>query len=150
MKPSTRILALQKQLYNQYKSNKKSWIDKYGSDAEAVMTGASFKNAERMANKEDKKRIKEAIKQALSSPMKSGNEVDSKAFIQSRQSEDNPEDVVQMDVPLLIRMLEYAREDTKTDMDLHKVAENLIQLSSTGRILDMSDYNSIISPDESI
>ena len=111
------------------------------------MTGASFKNAERMANKEDKKRIKEAIKQALSSPMKSGNEVDSKAFIQSRQSEDNPEDVVQMDVPLLIRMLEYAREDAKTDMDLHNVAENLIQLSKEGRLLDMTDYNSIIELD---
>ena len=32
-------------------------------------------------------------------------------------------DVVAFDIPLLIRMLEYAREDAKTDMDLHKVVE---------------------------
>ena len=107
-------------------------------------SGASFKNAERMANKEDKKRIKEAIKQALSSPMKSGNEVDSKAFIQSRQSKDNPEDVVQMDVPLLIRMLEYAREDAKTDMDLHNVTERLIEFSQEGDVLTMEEYDAIV------
>jgi hypothetical protein len=35
-------------------------------------------------------------------------------------------------------------------MDLHKVAENLIQLSQEGRILDMTDYDSIVSPDEAL
>ena len=38
-------------------------------------------------------------------------------------------DVVKMDVPLLLRMMEYAREDAKTDMDLHDVAERMIELS---------------------
>lgn len=147
MKPTPRVLALQKQFFNQYKANKKSWVKKYGADAEKVMTGAAFKRAESVAMKDDKQRIKEMIKKALMGPVKEET-IDSKAFIQSR--EENPEDVVKMDVPLLIRMLEYAREDAKTDMDLHKVAENLILLSKEGRILDMADYDSIVSPDESL
>jgi len=148
-KPTPRILALQKQFFNQYKANKKFWVDKYGADAEKVMTGAAFTRAKSASMKDDKQRIKEMIKKALMGPVKE-EAIDSKAFIQSRQSEENPKDVVKMDVPLLIRMLEYAREDAKTDMDLHKVAENLILLSQKGRILDMTDYDSIVSPDESL
>jgi len=146
MKPTPRVLALQKQFFDQYKANKKFWVNKYGADAEKVMTGAAFTRAKSAAMKENKQRIKEMIKTALMGPIKE-EEIDSKAFIQSRKSKDNPEDVVKMDVPLLIRMLEYAREDAKTDMDLHKVAENLIQLSKEGKTLDMSDYNSIVEPD---
>lgn len=56
----------------------------------------------------------------------------------------NPKDVITVDVPLFIRLLEYAREDAKTDMDLHDVAENIISLSSTGKTLTMDDYNTII------
>jgi hypothetical protein len=59
--------------------------------------------------------------------------------------ESNPKDVIQLDVPLLIRLLEYAREDAKTDMDLHNVAEQLIALSSAGGTLSMNQYNDIIS-----
>lgn len=56
----------------------------------------------------------------------------------------NPQDVIKVDVPLLIRLLEYSREDAKTDMDLHNVAEKLIQLSADGTTLSMKDYNNII------
>jgi hypothetical protein len=49
-------------------------------------------------------------------------------------------DVVVFDIPLLIRMLEYAREDAKTDMDLHKVVEKLIHIRKKG-VLTMKDYN---------
>ncbi len=56
----------------------------------------------------------------------------------------NPTDTVEMDVPLMIRLFEYAREDAKTDMDLHDVAEKLIQLSAEGRTLTMQDYNAIV------
>lgn len=129
MKPTPRVLALQKQFFNQYKQNKKEWVKKYGADAEKVMTGAAFKRAESAAMKENKQRIKEAIKKALMGP-----------------EEKNPQDVISMDVPLLIRMLEYAREDAQSDMDLHRVAETLIELSKTGRVLDMTDYNSIVAP----
>lgn len=55
----------------------------------------------------------------------------------------NPQDVVTMDIPLLIRLFEYAREDAKTDMDLHNVAERLIKLSSEGQTLSMDQYDQI-------
>ena len=56
----------------------------------------------------------------------------------------NPADKVTMDVPLLIRIMEYAREDAQTDMDLHDVTERLIKLSDTGNTLSMEDYDSIV------
>jgi hypothetical protein len=56
----------------------------------------------------------------------------------------NPVDKITLDVPLFIRLLEYAREDAKTDMDLHKVTENAITLSTTGKTLTMDQYDSIV------
>jgi hypothetical protein len=60
----------------------------------------------------------------------------------------NPSDKITLDVPLFIRLLEYAREDAKTDMDLHNVAEKAIALSETGKTLTMSDYDSLVSGQE--
>ena len=57
----------------------------------------------------------------------------------------NPSDKITLDVPLFIRLLEYAREDAKTDMDLHNVAEKAISLSETGRTLTMNDYDSLVA-----
>jgi len=56
----------------------------------------------------------------------------------------NPSYKITVDVPLFIRLLEYAREDAKTDMDLHNVAENAIALSETGRTLTMAQYDEIV------
>jgi hypothetical protein len=58
---------------------------------------------------------------------------------------ENPRDVIKLDVPLFIRLLEYAREDAKADMDLHDVAEKVIAASSKGQVLTMTDYDMIIS-----
>ena len=60
----------------------------------------------------------------------------------------NPTDTIKTDVPLFIRLLEYAREDAKTDMDLHNVTENIIKLSSSGKTLTMGDYNNIVKKQE--
>lgn len=57
----------------------------------------------------------------------------------------NPKDKITMDVPLFIRLLEFAREDAKTDMDLHNVAENIIELSQSGETLTMTNYDAIVS-----
>jgi hypothetical protein len=57
----------------------------------------------------------------------------------------NPSDKVTLDVPLFIRLLEYARENAKTDMDLHNVAEKAIAASETGKTLTMSDYDSLVA-----
>ena len=62
----------------------------------------------------------------------------------------NPKDTIKLDVPLFIRLLEYAREDAKDDMDLHRVAENAIDLSRFAGTLGMIDYLNIIGPQEDI
>jgi hypothetical protein len=56
----------------------------------------------------------------------------------------NPTDTITVDVPLFIRLLEYAREDAKTDVDLHRVAENAIALSETGKTLTIADYDAVV------
>jgi len=53
-------------------------------------------------------------------------------------------DSVTVDVPLFIRMLEYSREDAKTDMDLHVVTENAINISKSKGVLTMEDYDGIV------
>ena len=54
-------------------------------------------------------------------------------------------DTVSLDVPLLMRIMEYAREDAKTDMDLHHAAEQMIALSKSQDHLTMDDYDAIIA-----
>ena len=56
----------------------------------------------------------------------------------------NPQDKITVDVPLFIRLLEYAREDAKDDMDLHRVAENAIELSRYAGTLGMIDYEAVV------
>jgi len=58
-------------------------------------------------------------------------------------------DTVTLDIPLLIRVLELAREDIKTDMDLHRVVEKLINIRKKG-MLTMKDYNYIAKIHEEI
>ena len=53
-------------------------------------------------------------------------------------------DIVHLDVPLFIRLLELAREDVKQDADLHDVAEAVIQLSQDGPVT-MEDYDKIVA-----
>lgn len=54
----------------------------------------------------------------------------------------NPPDMITMDVPLFIRMLEWAKEDAKSDMELHAAVENIIHMNRT---LSMANYNDIIN-----
>lgn len=57
---------------------------------------------------------------------------------------ENEEDVIKTNVPLMIRLLEYAREEAKKDVDLHLVAEKLIELSEKGDVLTMEHYDAIM------
>jgi hypothetical protein len=59
--------------------------------------------------------------------------------------EENPVDIISMDVPLFIRMLEFAREDASTDMDLHDLAQKAIKMSSEGEPLTMMHYDELIA-----
>ena len=64
-------------------------------------------------------------------------------------SENDEVDTVTLDVPLLLRMMEYAREDAQEDMDLHNAAERMIELSKNGA-LSMDDYESIVGDVEAL
>lgn len=52
-------------------------------------------------------------------------------------------DTVTFDIPLLIRILEYSREDLKSDVELHKMVERLLKMRNKGP-LSMDDYNQIV------
>ncbi len=52
-------------------------------------------------------------------------------------------DIVQLDVPLFIRLLELSREDIKQDADIHDVAEIVIKMSQQGPVT-MADYDKIV------
>ena len=148
---TTRELAISRQLFNQYKNEADKFIEDYGAEAENVARGRSIKLAKNMATKESKQRIKEMIKNVLSTKPQSVEEViDSTEYLKNRKAvedEKNPIDLVTMDIPLLIRMLEFAKEDAKTDMDLHAAVENMLEISNNERALNMSDYNSIVNLD---
>jgi hypothetical protein len=60
-------------------------------------------------------------------------------------TQSNEVDQVTVDIPLFIRLLEYAKEDAQSDMDLHKVAENITAMAEGGKTLTMEDYDSIVS-----
>ena len=64
------------------------------------------------------------------------------------QNQYNPVDKITTDVPLFIRILEYAKEDAQTDMDLHQVAENALELLHTGQVLTMRQYDQLVGNTE--
>jgi hypothetical protein len=70
--------------------------------------------------------------------------------MKKNQTNMNPRDIITVDVPLFIRLLEYAREDAQSDMDLHDLTENIISLSASGKTLIMEDYSTIIGSQEDI
>jgi hypothetical protein len=62
-------------------------------------------------------------------------------------TQSNPADIITINIPLFIRLLEYAKEDAKTDMDLHNVAEKAIAASETGKTLTMANYDALVAGD---
>lgn len=54
----------------------------------------------------------------------------------------DPQDHIMLDIPLFIRILELAREDIKSDPELHKMVERVISLKNNG-VLTMDDYDTI-------
>ena len=62
----------------------------------------------------------------------------------------NPNPIVKLDVPLLLRILEFAREDASSDEELHKIASNIVELSSVAGVLGMIDYEAILGGEEQL
>jgi hypothetical protein len=54
------------------------------------------------------------------------------------------ENVLSFSVPLLIRIMEYSKEDAETDMDLHVAVENMLRLGADGAPMTMADYDDIV------
>jgi hypothetical protein len=69
----------------------------------------------------------------------------SKKGYNMNESKGDKVDTITMDIPLFIRMLEYAREDASQDVDLHDVTEKATLLGKERGILQMEDYNEIIT-----
>ena len=53
-------------------------------------------------------------------------------------------DVIKIDVPTCIRLLELAREDVKNDPDLHDLTQKIVAISQE-RVVTMADYKDIVS-----
>ena len=64
--------------------------------------------------------------------------------LESTMEDSNPTDKITMDVPLFLRMMEYAKEDAKTDMDLHDVTERAIELMKQHDYLCMDNYSDLV------
>jgi hypothetical protein len=69
-------------------------------------------------------------------------------FSKPLNEQEDAVDTITMDVPLFIRMLEYAREDAQEDVDLHDVTEKANLLGKERGILQMEDYNEIVGVTE--
>jgi len=68
--------------------------------------------------------------------------------MEDQEQEENKMDVITVDVPLFIRLLEFAREDSTDDMQLHDIAEKLIELCADGDIMTMEQYDEIVGSKE--
>lgn len=53
-------------------------------------------------------------------------------------------DLVSMDIPFLMRILELCRESLKTDVQLHDLVEALIACSKESPVLTMDKYERIV------
>ena len=137
--------------------NKRSLVKKYGKDAEKVMYGIATKHAKNKQEAMNLENIKGMIEAALQNPKKADLNKDGKlsdyeekrgAAIEKamdiKEVEGDVIDTVTLDVPLFIRMLEYAKEDAADDMDLHDVATKTIALSKQKGILSMEDYDALV------
>jgi len=54
----------------------------------------------------------------------------------------NEDDVIKLNVPLFLRLVELAREDIKDDVPLHLMTEILTRISQD-RVATIDDYNNI-------
>ena len=88
---------------------------------------------------------------SLENAIKTAKRGDENGIVTESVNEVNPSsedaiDIVTLDVPLFIRMLEYAKEEAADDMDLHELATKTIALSKQRGILSMEDYDTLILP----
>jgi len=62
----------------------------------------------------------------------------------------NPKSTVELSIPLLLRVLEFAKDDASSDEELRKVANNMIELSRVAGELGMIDFEAIMGGEEAL
>jgi hypothetical protein len=102
--------------------------------------GAKGKNFEKIAKSAGKKYGSEEAGKKVAGAVMYGK-------LKEEEGEDAV-DTITMDVPLFIRMLEYAREDASQDVDLHDVTEKAVVLNKDMDVLTMDSYDSIVGAAE--
>jgi hypothetical protein len=132
------------------------------------LTVRGLKHAEETDHRQDEKikdfeqvinRMKQEIfslRQRVSSPVSEGEiteddvvlsadrRIPKSGLLSKPEPTTNPADTVKLDVPLLIRLLEFSKEDAVDDMALHDLAEKLVAGCQRGRTLTMKDYDSLV------
>jgi len=139
--------------------NKRSLVKQYGKDAEKVMYGIATKQAKKKQEAMNLENLKGMIEASLTTKQKrldvnDNGKIEASDFEALRamkkenmvkeEEQQDAIDIVTLDVPLFIRMLEYAKEDAADDMDLHELATKTIALSKQRGILSMEDYEALI------
>jgi hypothetical protein len=112
--------------------------------AKPSMIGKYFKAVEQELAESEQKNKKIIKSRATQLAERVANKINGTAVIKEELAEENPEDTVTMDIPLLMRVLEYTREDIKDDVTLHDIVDKLIELSASGDTLTMDHYDAII------
>jgi hypothetical protein len=125
-------------------------------DAKPSMIGKYFKKVSEEFE-DSAVRSKDRATQLAEIVTKKINESSRKSKAKSKVAEsiievsDDPSiDTVTLDIPLLIRLLEFAREDAGDDMALHSATENLINLSKEFEVLSMDQYDAIVGEQKAL
>lgn len=108
-------------------------------DARPSMVGKYFKQIEEEFQ-ESEQRYKDRARHLAERVVKKISPQTKKKLKEETEGVDS----VTLDVPLFIRLMEFAREDAADDVALHKVAEKLVGMAEEGQSLSMSDYESIV------
>lgn len=58
--------------------------------------------------------------------------------------------ILKINVPLMLKLLEYAKEEVKSEIELHEMVENMLDLSNPSVILGLNDFEDIVDIFESM
>ena len=62
----------------------------------------------------------------------------------------SPKPTIKLSIPLLLRVLEFAKDDASSDEELRKVANNMIELSKFAGELGMIDFEAIMGGEKQL
>lgn len=108
------------------------------SQTNDVLAGGEESNFE-LVNKQEESAINPEISADLQN-----KDAESIGVVEEPVETNDLNGAICMTTPLFLRMLEYAREDAESDLDLHYTAENVLRLAADPGILGMDDYAEII------